>query len=582
MKSLRPTIMATRHAVSTGHYLSSQAAFDILNGGGNAVDAGVAACIALGVLHSDLVNVAGVAPMMIWDSKAQKITTIDGLGTWPAAANVDFFINHHNGLIPQGLLRTVVPAAPSAWLLALQRFGTLSFADVAHKAIQFAREGFAVYSLLADFIRDHEAGYARWPENQRIYLPQGRSPRVGELFVQTDLANTLQYMVDCETAVAARGRSAGLKAVHDAFYKGDIAHSICAYHAQHDGLMTLADMASYSARIEQPVKTVFKDIDVYACGAWCQGPIFAQVMAMLNVSDLEGLEHNSPAYIHHLTETFKLGFADREQYIGDPAQVEVPVVELLSQHYVEARCSMIDPLRAIPGFPPAGNLASGEPLENSTLHPAQLSNSIDPHATDPRDLSSPDTSYVSVMDRYGNVFSATPSDSSCDTEVIPGTGLCPSSRGSQSRAIVGHPSSVAPGKRPRLTPNPAIAMRNGKPLMAFGSPGGDVQIQAMAQVFLNVLCYGMDIQSAIEAPRFATYSFPSSFSPHDFHADLLMLENRISESTARTLKDLGHRVEWWPDFTWKAGGVCAILRDEDTQVLHAGADPRRAGYALGY
>jgi gamma-glutamyltranspeptidase/glutathione hydrolase len=582
MTTLRPTIMATRHAVSSGHYLASQAAFDILNSGGNAVDAGVAACICLGVLHSDLVNVAGVAPMMIWLADTGEITTIDGLGTWPEAANVDFFIKHHGGKIPEGLLRTVVPAAPAAWLLALERFGTLSFSDVAAKAIEFARDGFPVFPLFAEFIQDHQAGYARWPENKRIYMPQGRAPRAGELFVQKDLAGTLQYMVDCETAAAGKGRNAGLKAVHEAFYKGDIARTICDYHEAHDGLLTMADMARFQARIERPVKTVFKDIEMYACGAWCQGPSFAQAISMLNEARLDGFEHNDPAYIHHLTETFKLVFADREQYIGDPAFVDVPVDELLNAAYANQRNALIDPARAIPGIAPAGNLIPGVHLQVGQVPAQNVAASVDPHATNPRDLSSPDTSYVSVFDAHGNVFSATPSDTSSDTEVIPGTGLCPSSRGSQSRAITGHPSSVDAGKRPRLTPNPAIALRNGKPLLAFGTPGGDVQIQAMAQVFLNIVHFDMDVQAATEAPRFATYSFPSSFAPNDYHPDLLMLENRIDADTCDRLKQLGHRIDWWPDWTWKAGGVCVIFSDQQTQVLHAGADPRRAGYALGY
>jgi len=574
--------MATHQAVSSGHYLASQAALEILNDGGNAVDAGIAACIALGVLHSDLVNIAGVAPIMIRLAGSGEILTIDGLGTWPAAASVEFFCDRHGGRIPEGLLRTVVPAAPAAWLLALERFGTMAFAQVAAKAIQFARDGFPVFDLFAEFIHDHQPGYARWPENSRIYLPHGRPPLTGEVFVQQDLAASLQYMLDCEQSAAGKGRRAGLRAARDAFYKGDIARTLCDYHRANGGLLTLADMAGYQARIEPPVKATFKDIDVYVCGPWCQGPSLAQALAMLNQANSGTFEHNSPAYIHHLTETLKLVFADREQYIGDPAFVDVPLEGLLSERYAKARNALIDPNQAIPGMPPAGEPGAGAALGPLNSTSAGGQSRVDSHATDPRDLASPpDTSYVSVIDAAGNVFSATPSDTSCDTEVIPGTGLCPSSRGSQSRAIAGHAASVAPGKRPRLTPNPAMATRKGETLMAFGSPGGDVQIQAMIQVFLNIVQFGMDVQCAIEAPRFATYSYPSSFAPNDYHPDLLMLEKRIAAATGSRLQDLGQRVEWWPDWTWKAGGVCAIVRDPATQILHAGADPRRAGYALG-
>ncbi|MHA1164643.1 MAG: gamma-glutamyltransferase, partial [Alphaproteobacteria bacterium] len=189
--------------------------------------------------------------------------------------------------------------------------------------------------------------------------------------------------------------------------------------------------------------------------------------------------------------------------------------------------------------------------------------------------------HVCVIDGEGNMFAATPSDTSADTEVIPGTGLCPSSRGSQSRGLPGHINAVAPGKRPRLTPNPALALKDGKPFMTFGTPGGDVQIQAMVQVAINLLRFGMDIQSAIEAPRFATYSFPSSFAPNDYFPGLLMLEKRIGKEAGAELAARGHKVEWWDDGTWKAGGVCAIQVDSGSGILHAGADPRRAARALG-
>jgi gamma-glutamyltranspeptidase/glutathione hydrolase len=221
------------------------------------------------------------------------------------------------------------------------------------------------------------------------------------------------------------------------------------------------------------------------------------------------------------------------------------------------------------------------------VHPTDIKEGGEPHATKPQDHApaggpaSADTSHVCVIDAQGNMFAATPSDTSADTEVIPGTGLCPSSRGSQSRGLPGHINAVAPCKRPRLTPNPALALKDGKPFMTFGTPGGDVQIQAMAQVAINVLKFGMDIQSAIDAPRFATYSFPSSFAPNDYFPGLLMLEKSIGTQTGANLAARGHRIEWWADGTWKAGGVCAIVADTDSGTLHAGADTRRAALALG-
>ena len=580
MVSMRPPLMAQRHVVSSGHYLATAAGHRVLEDGGNAIDAGVAAGMALGVLHSDLVNFAGVAPILIRLGASGEVVSIDGLGTWPRAATAEFFQQEYGGAMPEGLLRTVVPAAPAAWLTALSRYGTLSFGEVARFAIDYARDGFPVFERLAGFIADHEADYRRWPENARVYLPQGRPPRPGEVFRQPDLARSIQYMADCEAA-AGGSREDGIQAAHDAFYCGDIAKAICDHHAANGGFMTMADMAGYRVRFETPLVVPFAGYDIHCCGAWSQGLSLAQTFAMLGDLAVCGQGHNGTDYIHTLTETLKLVFADREACVGDPAFVEVPVETLLSRDYLDERRRAVDPDKAWPEMPPAGVAGPGIPDQGA----AGTGAFSDPHDTRPVDAGvdagAADTSYVAVMDGHGNVFSATPSDTSADTEVIPGTGLAPSSRGSQSRGVPGHPACVAPGKRPRLTPNPAIALKDGEPFMAFGTPGGDVQIQAMVQVFLNVVGFGMDAQAAVEAPRFASYSFPSSFAPNDYHPGLLMVEDRIDAATRDGLAAKGHRVETWPDLSWKAGAVCLVMRDAETGVLWGGADPRRAGYALG-
>jgi len=577
MRPHRPVFMATEHAVSAGHYLASEAGLAILNAGGNAVDAGVAAGLTIGVVQSDFVNIAGVAPTLIWMAKTRRVVCIDGLGVWPAAVTPDLFQREHGGVVPVGLLRTVVPAAPHAWLTALERFGTMSFAEVAQAAIRCARDGFAMYPLMSEHILENIDGYRSWAENTRIYLPGGQPPQVGRRFVQADLASTLQHMADQE---AARGgsREDGIVAARDAFYRGDIAATICSYHAANGGLLTRQDMAQFKARIEPTVVGRFRDLEVHCCGPWCQGPALAQVLGMLDGVDLAALGHNSPAYVHTLVETVKLAFADRERWFSDPNFRDVPLDGLLAADYLAARRGLIDPRRApaiAPPGDPVNGRALGDHLPASAGGPAP---NPDPHATDPRN---PDTSYVCAMDRDGNVFSATPSDVSSDTPVIPGTGLCPSSRGSQSRPEPEHPASVAPGKRPRLTPNPAMALRDGRPVLAFGTPGGDVQVQAMAQVLINRFVFGMDMQSAIEAPRFASYSFPSSFAPNTSHPGLVMLESRIDAAVRDALAGLGHRPDAWPEWTYKAGAVCAIHADHDEGVLHAGADPRRAAYAMG-
>jgi gamma-glutamyltranspeptidase / glutathione hydrolase len=556
--------------ISAGHHAAAHAGFTILEAGGNAVDAGVAAGIALGVLQTDRVNFAGVAPIMIYLAERGELVNIDGLGTWPCAVTPDYFVKRHGGRMPPGILRTVVPAAPDAWITALERHGTMSFGEVASAAIRFAREGFPMHAFMADYIRDHEEDYRRWPSSIEVFLPNGHPPREGELFVQHDLARTLQYMADQEAARARAGRAAGLEAAREAFYRGDIAAAIIRYHREHEGLLREEDMAGFRVRFESPVSTRFAGLDLYACGPWCQGPMLLQALNIVSGFDLCALGHNTPAYIHTLTEALKLAFADRHRYYGDPRFVEVPIETLLSQDYAARRRTAIDPRQASSGMPDAGIVGEG-PAPGRL--PASARGTPAPLA---------DTSYVAVIDRHGNAFSATPSDGSSATPVIPGTGLCPSSRGSQSWCDPSLPASVAPGKRPRLTPSPALALKDGRVYMPFGTPGNDIQPQAMLQVLLNITAFGMDPQSACEAPRFATYSFPASSEPHAYHAGRLNLEERIAEDTGNELARMGHKVAWWPAIDWHAGAVCLVRRNEATGVLEGAADPRRPAYALGW
>src|SRR5262245_26976228 len=572
MQAHRPTIMGTRYMIVACHYLAAEAGLQILNAGGNAIDAGVAAGIALSVVQPEYVNFAGVAPIMVYSAADDRIVTVPGLGTWPRAIEAAYMQRNHAGKIPAGVLRTVVPAAPDAWITALARWGTLSFGEVAAAAIGFAREGFPVYPLMSQIITEHEAEYRRFPSSIPIYLPQGRPPRVGEIFVQKDLAATMQYMVDEEAAVACkRGREAGLEAARAAFYTGDIAQKIVKFQQENGGFLAAEDLAGYRSGFASPVETSFGNIRIYGCGPWCQGPSLLQALNLLDAAEMRKLGHNAPQYLHRIVEAVKLAFADREAFFGDPHMVDVPIDALLSGDYARQRCQMIRPDRAWPEMPPAGDprglgyrRQSGAPVPEPAWQAPEL-----------------DTSYVCVVDRQGNIFSATPSDGSYNAPVVPGLGIIPSPRGSQSWADPRHPSGVAPGKRPRLTPNPAIAIEPGKMAMPFGTPGGDVQTQAMLQGFLNVHVFGMDAQEAVEAPRTASYSFPSSFEPHAYHPGRLNLEGRIDRLTGEALADLGHKVEWWPEWTWLAGAVCMIIADQESGVLKGGADPRRPSYALG-
>ena len=570
---MRPSVVGTRHMVAAGHYLAAHAGFAVLEAGGNAIDAGVAAGIALGVVQSELVNFAGVAPIMIYLAKSREVVTISGLGTWPRALAPDLFQREHSGRIPESILRVVVPAAPDAWITALERYGSMRFGEVAAAAIRFADDGFVMYPLMAELIASNADMYMRWPGNAAIYLPAGRAPEVGSLFRQPDLSRTLKYMADQERASAAKGREAGLRAARDAFYRGDIAARIVRFHEENGGLLRAEDLAAFRVGIEPPVSTTFAATTVFTCGPWCQGPVLPQALNLLKGFDLPALGHNSADYIHLLTEALKLAFSDRHYHYGDPRFRDVPIDALLSDAYAAVRRCLIDSDKAWPDMPPTGDPVALRAVADGT-------GTVSATAGGP--ALALDTSYVAVVDRHGNAFSATPSDTAHDAPVVPGTGLCPSSRGSQSWADPTHPSSAAPGKRPRLTPNPAIAIRDGELVMPFGTPGGDVQSQAMLQVFLNVSVFGMEPQTAVEAPRFATASFPSSFEPHNHYPGRLDLEGRIPEETAEALRARGHDVHWWPNWHAKAGAVCLIQSDPRTGVHASGADQRRPCYALGW
>lgn len=566
-----PRVIGTRHMVASANYLAAQAAFEILEHGGNAIDAGVAGGIALSVLQCEFVNFAGVAPILVHLAATGETLTISGLGPWPKAASAAYFRENHGGRIPPGIKRTVVPAAPDAWITALERFGTMSFGDVASAAIRLGREGFAVQNIVPEIIGQYVDIFTQWPQNAAMYRPNGHLPVVGERFYQKDVAATLQYLADQElSAVRRGGRHVGLAAARDAFYRGDIATKIVAYHAENGGWLAADDLAQFRCDVESSLSITFGDVEVHACRPWCQGPVLLQALQLLDGQALKRLGHNSTAYIHTLIEALKLAFADREAYYGDPKFVNVPIDELLSSEYAARRRELIDPHRAWPEMPPAGDVGESTSAQRSAL---SRSESARP---------SLDTSFVCVVDREGNCFAATPSDDCLHGPIIPGTGLVPSCRGMQSWTDPEHPSCLAPGKRPRLTPSPALAIRKGRWYMPFGTPGADVQPQAMLQVLLNIFLFNMPPQEAIEQPRFATHSFPGSGDPHEYLPGRVTLERRFSDQTGAELEGLGHEVKWWRDWEWKAGAVCAVVADRETGMLEGGADVRRPGGVRGW
>ena len=580
ISTYRPLVAGARHMVSSGHYLATAAGFRILEQGGNATDAGVAAGIAINVTLPQWTNFGGVAPVIIHDAARGETVSISGLGRWPKGASIEYFERRHGGDLPGGVLRSVTPAAADAWLTALRLYGTMSFEQVVTPALELAEQGFPIPATLqsalartGDALIGDADGDGRWPSTAAVFFPGGRRPGVGEMLVQKDLARTFRRLVEVEQAHAAGGREGAIQAARDFFYTGEIAEEMARFNQEQGGFLTMDDLAAFSVGVERPPSIDYKGVEVYACGPWCQGPVNLQTLQILEGFDLRGMGHNSVEYAHTVMESLKLAFSDRDTYYGDPDFVAVPLAGLLSKAYAAERREAIHPERATPEMPlpgdpwphmgmPSGNGHRGRPEVLAGGLPA-------------------DTSYACVVDRWGNAFSATPSDNIGTSPIVPGLGFIVSSRGSQSWLDPEHPSALAPGKRPRLTPNPALAMRDGRVMMPFGTPGGDVQPQSMVQLFLNVVEFGMDVQQAVEAPRFSTWSFPNSFWPHAYNPGLVGVEGRIGSQVADGLSRMGHKVEVWDDFTPRMGCLCAVQADPHTGGRSGGADPRRDGYAMG-
>ena len=364
-----------------------------------------------------------------------------------------------------------------------------------------------------------------------------------------------------------------LGAARDFFYKGEVAERMVRYSEENEGLLSMEDFAQFGVKVEKPEVGTYKDYTLYTCGPWCQGPSLIEVLQILEGVDLKAMGHNSPQYIHNLVEAIKLAFADRHDYFGDPEFVDVPMAGLLSKEYAANRRQAIDPHKAWPEMPPSGDpwLYEGKERPRAPVPAIPKSGAKEP-----------DTSYTCVVDQWGNAFSATPSDGVSNTPMVPGLGMIISGRGTQSWLEPEHPSCLAPWKRPRLTPNPAIAFRNGRLFMPFGTPGGDVQVPAMAQMFLNMVEFGMNPQQAVEVPRACSWSFPNSFWPHIYEPGRLDLEGRIDKGAGRELEKLGHKVGWLQDWEAAAGALCGIMVDRERGVLIGSADPRRDSYALGW
>ncbi len=578
MISYRPSVRGKRFVVSSLHYLATMGGVRILESGGNAADAGVATGLCINVLEPEMSHFGGVAPIIYCPGSGGPVETVSGLGRWPKAASLDFFHERYGGDLPLGVLRTVTPAAPDAWLTALARYGTMTFAEVVQPALDLAENGRPIDARFHEAVQDAEL--RSWPTTAAIFNPGGRIPQIGEILKQKDLANTFKRLIDAERQ-APGDRVAGIRAARDLIYQGEIARQIVDFHQQEGGLLTYEDLKAFSVRIEPPERIDYKGLDVYSCGPWCQGPTFLMALKILQTVDLAGLGHNSADYLHTLIEALKLVFADRHAYFGDPDFIQVPMAGLLDDRYAGLRRKAIDMENAAPDMPAPGN-----PWPFNPAPPGQNAPMAEAFSNRRGGVPAPewesDTSYLCVIDAQGNAFSATPSDGLGSSPVVPGLGFPISGRGYQTWLDRKHPSRLEPWKRPRLTPNPSLVLKNGRPTMTLGCPGGDAQVQGMLQLFLNMIEFGMEPQAAVEAPRVVSHSFPNSFWPHDSRPGEVTIETRIGQQVRDDLKQRGHILV--EDGEWSSGvsRVCTIVVEPESSVRVGGADPRSTSYAIGW
>jgi gamma-glutamyltranspeptidase/glutathione hydrolase len=580
----RPTVRGARGVVAGGHPLVVEAGLRMLHRGGNAVDAGVAATFAGSVIEFSHFAFGGEVPVLIKLAN-KSVVTINGQGAAPQLATREFFEKRgaagneevrgrRQGLIPgTGPLAATVPGVLAAMIVALDQFGTLTLAEALQPAIELA-EAFPLDELRAQYIRNTRRVFEQWPDTAAVFLPNGQEPKVGDIFVQKNLANSLRELVAAEKRNARRGRSAALQAARDHFYRGPLGKRYCDAIERAGGLLRANDLAAFKADVEEPTRVSFRGYEVYKTGFWAQGPVLLQTLNLLEGLDLKALKHNSPAYVHTLIEAIKLAFADRDRYYGDPRFVKVPGAELLSKDYAALRRALIDPNAASQEQRP------GDPVNKKSL--AQLIGFADIGPSEvPAAERANDTTCVNVIDAQGNVFSATPSGAWLPCFVAGDTGIPISSRLQSALLTPGHPNELQPGKRPRVTLSPTLVLKDGQPFAALSTPGGDNQDQALLQVLLNVIEFGMNPQEAVEAARFETQHYVSSFDDHRFNPGSLSIEKRFGEATAEELRKRGHKLEIKDDFSPSAAPTI-ILFDPKTRLIQAGADVRRGRYAIGW
>ena len=562
-----PTVRGEVHGqhgvVAAGRTFTVNAGARLMTAGGNAVDGGVAAIFAAAVTEISHFGLGGEAPIIIYSARDHRVIVVNGQGPAPKAATPQMFAG--KAAIPgNGPLGATLPAAVDSAAIALAKYGTKSLADVLQPAIELA-DGFPMYEFLHHYFETERAACEPYAWTMRTYYPDGKITPVGQVFRQPNLAATLRALAQAEKDALGRGasREQAIEAGRDAFYKGAIAKEMTSAVREAGGVMTEEDLAGYHGRIEEPASAPYRGYTVYKAGFWNQGPSLLQTLRILEGFDLRAMGQGSADAVHTTVEAIKLAYADRDKYYGDPDFTRVPGDVLLSASYAASRRGLIDPRKASleqrPGLGASGSsgLQAGDPPAHPPKEPG-------------------DTTSIQVADAAGNLFSATPSSGWIlgGAFVAGPTGVPMSNRMQAFNLEASSPNVLAGGKRPRTTLTPTVVLRDGKPFLAIGTPGGDSQDQQILLVLLNILDFGMDVQAAIEAPRVNSLHPVSSFDDHRAQPGVLEIEATFPARVIDELKARGHILRIRTANGISTGIVAAGI-DPGTGALRGGADLRR-------
>jgi gamma-glutamyltranspeptidase/glutathione hydrolase len=573
-RTMKPIVMGRHYAVASMMPAATMAAQRILQSGGNAFDAVVGGQAVLGLVQPSANGMGSDAVLLVYDARQKKVWSINAEGTAPKLATIEWYQKNRNGKLPVNdtLLSGTIPGLMDAWYILLSRWGTKSLAEVLAPALEVAEGGIALTSSQAAEI--NAAGLAKYPSSQKLYHPEGKVWKEGDIFRNLQLARTFHRLIEAEQQASGQGRPAGLKAARDRFYTGDIAREMARFAEENGGLMRYEDFAGYQAKVEEPVSFNYHGYVMHKNPSASQGPAELLALNILKGYDLQGMGHDSANYIHTSAEAVKLAMADRDKYLGDMDFIKIPYVGLLSEPYGVERRKLIDPQRASLELR-AGLPERFEPGFTSVKRPDDYNiNGVGDHVGD--------TSYIGVVDQQRNAISFTPSlHSGHGTKVVMADlGFPLNCRGDYYSLVAGHANALEPGKRPRSTLQGTLVTKDGELFMVTGCPGGDNQSINTLQTFLNIVDFGMNVQQAIEAPRWTTRSFPSSPAPHTMYPGDLQVEDRVPEAVRSDLVRRGHKLS--VSGAYSIGSNAAIVSDAAKGVLAAGADPRNNALSLAW